>query len=89
MDSKDLFGLVGGALTSLSLVPQIWQLFRLRSAHEISLTFSLLLLVGLLCWLAYGIVYSLFPVILWNSISVALSAAILYAKLKYGRKPSG
>ncbi|MBI2958357.1 MAG: hypothetical protein HYY32_05885 [Chloroflexi bacterium] len=89
MDSKDLFGLVGGALTSLSLVPQIWQLFRLRSAHEISLTFSLLLLVGLLCWLAYGIVYSLFPVILWNSISVALSAAILYAKLKYGRKPPG
>jgi uncharacterized protein with PQ loop repeat len=28
---------------------------------------------------------SLFPVILWNSISLALMCLMLYAKVKYGR----
>ena len=86
MDPRELLGLIGGALSSTSLVPQLWRLFRLKSAREISLPFSILLLAGMCCWLAYGIVFGLFPVILWNAISVALSAAILYAKLKYGTR---
>lgn len=85
LDMKDWLGLVGGALTSLSLLPQIWQLFRLKSAHEISLPFSILMLAGLTCWLVYGIVFNLFPVILWNGIAIVLAAAMLYAKLKYGK----
>jgi MtN3 and saliva related transmembrane protein len=85
LDWKQLLGMVGGALTSLSLVPQIWQLFRLKSAREISLPFSLCLLLGIACWLVYGILFDLFPVIMWNAISLVLSAIVLYAKLKYGR----
>ena len=85
LDWKELLGLVGGALTSLSLIPQIWRLFSLKSAREISLPFSLLLLLGIACWLVYGILFGLFPVILWNAISLVLSAVVLYAKLKYGR----
>jgi len=89
LDSKDLLGLVGGALTSFSLVPQIVQLFKLRSAREISLQFALLLTAGLVCWLAYGIVFNLFPVIFWNAISLVGSLTIVYAKIKYDRKPRG
>ena len=89
MDSKELLGMVGGALTSLSMVPQMWQLFKMKSAREISLPFSVLLLAGIICWLAYGIAFDLFPMILWNSVAVVLSAAILFAKLKYGRTKGG
>lgn len=89
MDSKELLGMVGGALTSLSMLPQMWQLFKMKSAREISMSFSVLLLAGLVCWLAYGIAFDLFPMILWNSISLVLSAAILFAKLKYGRAKGG
>lgn len=89
MDSKELLGMVGGALTSLSLLPQMWQLFKMKSAREISLPFTLLLMAGLVCWLAYGIAFNLFPLILWNAISLVLSAAILFAKLRYGRVISG
>lgn len=89
MDSKELLGMVGGALTSLSMLPQMWRLFKMKSAREISMPFSVLLLAGLVCWLAYGVAFDLFPMILWNSISVVLSAAILFAKLKYGRSKGG
>lgn len=58
---------------------------KLKSAQEISLSFTLLLLSGIICWLIYGIYLSLPPVILWNAITLVLVSALLYAKLKYGR----
>jgi MtN3 and saliva related transmembrane protein len=82
---KELLGFIAGALISVGFIPQIWRLFKLKSAREISLPFTLLFLTGLACWLAYGILMSLPPVILWNAITMAMMCAILYAKLKYGR----
>jgi MtN3 and saliva related transmembrane protein len=86
MSSQEIFGLIGGALVTMALVPQVVRIFRLKSAVEISLLFNILLLIGLLCWLAYGIFFQLFPVILWNAAGAALVATLLSAKLKYGRQ---
>ena len=81
----DLLGWFAGALVTLSLLPQIIQVFRLRSAREISLLFNTMLLSGILLWLGYGIALNLLPVIIWNAIGAVLTALLLYAKLKYGR----
>ena len=81
----EYLGYVGGILTTFCYVPQIIRVFRLKSAKEISLLFTILLLVGVVVWLFYGIFLSLAPVILWNSIAVVIVAALLYAKVKYGR----
>ena len=81
----ELLGFVGGALVTCSLIPQLIRVFRLRSAHEISLLFTLLLLLGIIFWLAYGIYFGLPPVILWNAIAAVLIATLLWAKLQYGR----
>ena len=82
---EQLLGFVGGALITIGFIPQVVNLFRLRSAHEISLTFTILFLLGAICWLVYGIVLKLPPVIFWNTISLVLVSLMLYAKLKYGR----
>ncbi|MCJ7792020.1 MAG: SemiSWEET family transporter [Dehalococcoidia bacterium] len=71
---------------TVALVPQLVKIFRLKSALEISLPFTILLLVGMLCWLGYGILVPLFPVILWNAVGATLVAVLLFAKLKYGRR---
>jgi len=71
---------------TVALVPQLVKIFRLKSAVEISLPFTVLLLVGMLCWLRYGILAQLFPIILWNAVGAALVATLLFAKLKYGRR---
>jgi MtN3 and saliva related transmembrane protein len=70
---------------TFSLIPQIIRVFRLKSAREISILFTSLLLVGLIMWLAYGVFLSLMPVILWNAIGALFAATLLYGKLKYGR----
>ena len=78
-------GFVGGALVTCSTIPQLIRIFKLKSAYEISLLFTALLLLGIIFWLACGIYFGLTPVIIWNSISAVLIATLMGAKLKYGR----
>jgi len=85
LDWKELLGFMGGLITTGGFVPQVWRLFKLKSAREISLTFTLLFIVGITFWLLYGISLGLFSVIIWNSITLVLGCAMLFAKLKYGR----
>ena len=84
MVSTEYLGLVAGALIACSMIPQLIRVFQLKSTREISLLFTVLLLLGAICWLTYGIYLRLFPVILWNVIIATLVALLLYAKLKYG-----
>jgi MtN3 and saliva related transmembrane protein len=86
LSAQDVFSFIGGVLVTVALVPQVVKIFRLKSALEISLPFTILLLVGMLCWLGYGILFPLFPIILWNAVGAALVATLLFAKLKYGRR---
>lgn len=84
MDWTDVLGFIAGAFITLAFIPQVWRLYKLKSAREISLPFSILFLVGGICWLLWGIEQHLVPVILWNAISLVLVGAMLFAKLKYG-----
>ena len=85
MPLAEWFGFVAGALVTCSLIPQLIRVFKLRSAREISMLFTTLLLLGIITWLAYGIFLELPPVIIWNATGAVLVAVLLYAKLKYGR----
>lgn len=85
MPVGDLFGFIAGAVATGSLIPQVVRIYKLKSAREISLLFTSLLLTGILLWLGYGIYFKLAPVILWNAVSTILLSLLLYAKLKYGR----
>lgn len=82
---QEFLGFGGGLFITVGFIPQVWRLFRLKSAREISLPFTSLFLLGTASWLAYGVLRGLAPVILWNVISLGLMSAMLYAKLKYGR----
>jgi len=81
----EYLGLVAGALVTCSMIPQIVRIFKLRSARDISLLFTTLIMLGMACWLIYGIFLNLTPVILWNAVGVALLSVLLYGKLRYGK----
>jgi len=69
---------------TICTLPQVIRVYKLKSAREISLIFITAMIIGLICWLTYGIVLKLFPIILWNSINIILFVVFLFAKLKYG-----
>jgi MtN3 and saliva related transmembrane protein len=72
-------------LTTGGFFPQVWRLFKLRSAHEISLPFTVLFILGIVFWLSYGISLGRLPIIIWNALTLVLGCAMLYAKLRYGK----
>jgi MtN3 and saliva related transmembrane protein len=82
---QEVLGFIAGASTTVGFLPQVWRLFKLKSAREISLPFTILLLVGMSCWLAYGVFLSLLSVVVWNAVSLVLAVGMLYAKLRWGR----
>jgi MtN3 and saliva related transmembrane protein len=82
---QEIFGFIGGALTTIAFVPQVWRLFKMKSAHEISLPFTLMFLIGGVFWLAYGCVLGKPSVIIANAVALVLTSLMLYAKIKYGK----
>ena len=84
---QEILGFIGGLLINLAFVPQVYRLFKLKSAREISLPFTTMLIFGGLFWLSYGIVIGKASIIISNVIALLLSAMMLFAKLRYGRVP--
>jgi MtN3 and saliva related transmembrane protein len=80
-----LAGYCAAVCTTLSFVPQLIRVWRLRSARDISLTMFLVFSIGVFLWLVYGISIHSIPVILANAITLALSLAILVLKLRFDR----
>jgi MtN3 and saliva related transmembrane protein len=76
-------GLVAAFCTTLSFVPQLIRVWRLRSAREISLIMFLVYSLGVLLWLLYGIFIHSLPVILANAVSLVLSLAMLALKIRF------
>jgi MtN3 and saliva related transmembrane protein len=78
-------GLAAAVCTTISFVPQLIRVWRLRSAREISLIMFLVFSLGTFLWLLYGIFIHAVPIILANALSLVLSLAILALKLRFDR----
>ena len=80
----DLIGSVAAVLTTASFIPQAWHSFKTRDVSGISLGMYSVFTVGVALWLLYGILLLAWPLIIANSITLALAAAILGMKLRFG-----
>jgi MtN3 and saliva related transmembrane protein len=79
-------GMLAAVCTTVSFVPQLIRVWRLRSAREISLTMFLVFSLGTVLWLVYGIAIRSVPVMLANAVTLALSLAILAMKVRFGSR---
>ena len=84
MDPTVLVGFLAGFLTTVAFVPQVTKIWRERSAKDLSLKTFIAFTIGIGLWLLYGILEGRLPLIVWNGISLCLSAAILAMKVKFG-----
>jgi MtN3 and saliva related transmembrane protein len=82
--SLEWTGYVAATLTTLAFVPQAMKTIRSKDTHSISLGMYVVFTVGLVFWLAYGIVLGSWPMIVSNIITLGLSSTILALKLKHG-----
>lgn len=76
-------GLLAGAITSASAIPQVIKTYRSRQARDISIWQPLLLDVGMVLWLAYGIILRDVPLIAANSFSLVCYTLLIVMKIVY------
>ncbi|BBF86881.1 hypothetical protein DLM_3289 [Aquitalea magnusonii] len=82
-DLAEWLGLLAGCLTTLSFLPQVWLVWRKKSAGDISLGMYLLMCSGVALWLSYGLLIHSRPVVLANGLTLLLSMAVLLMKLVF------
>ena len=79
----ETLGYAAGIMTTIAFIPQILQIYKTKSAKDVSLAMFLLFTTGVVLWLVYGIKANAFPVIVANAITLLLSCVILFFKFKY------
>ena len=84
MNLADLLGTVAGILTMVAFAPQVWGVCKTRSTRDISLGMYLVFTTGVAFWLAYGLVLGAWPIIVANSVTLALTGTVLVLKLRHG-----
>jgi len=80
----DAIGSIAAVLTTASFVPQAWHSFKTRDVSGISLGMYSVFTLGVALWLLYGILLQSWPLMIANSITLMLAAAILVMKLRFG-----
>ncbi|MDW5265838.1 MULTISPECIES: SemiSWEET transporter [Acidobacteriaceae] len=84
-DTIDFIGYVAATCTTVSFLPQLIRVLRLRSAREISLGMFLIFSVGTALWLTYGVLLRSKPIIAANAVTFVLAMSILVLKLRFDR----
>ena len=83
MSSIQILGLVAGTITSITFLPQVIKIWKTKSAKDLSLMMLLLLMLGVILWLAYGLLVMDAAIIYTNSMVLAMSLIMLYFKLRF------
>ncbi len=83
MTAIQILGLAAGTITSFTFIPQVIQIWKTKSAKDLSLVMLLLLIVGVSMWLAYGILVKDPAIIYTNSMVLAMSLMMLFFKFKF------
>jgi len=80
-------GFLAAFLTTVSFLPQVIQVVKTKETKGISLSMYVIFVLGVASWLGYGISVSDRPMIIANSITLALASLILAYKVKSVIRP--
>jgi MtN3 and saliva related transmembrane protein len=81
MNFQDWLGTAAAVLTTSSFVPQALLTLRTRDVSGISLAMYSCFTAGVALWLVYGVVLGQWPIIVANTVTLALAGTILVTKL--------
>ena len=79
----DFIGFMAAICTTLAFVPQALKTIETRDTTSISLWMYVIFTTGVLLWLVYGLAIDNWPIIVANLVTFALSATILWFKIKH------
>jgi len=85
MTILSILATISGSLMALANFPQVYKIFKRKSAKDISAITYSVYIAGALIWLLYGIEIKSVPVLASNIIGIIASILILTGWFLYGR----
>ena len=79
----DIVGYIAACMTTSAFIPQAWMTWKRKHAEGVSLGMYVILVSGIILWLAYGVLLHAWPIIIANAITLILALFILAMKLIY------
>jgi len=81
-----LIGAVATATGVYCMLPQVMQLFKTKETESLSLLMYIVLGIGKLLWLIYGVQIGDVSLIVCNLLNAVCAAAIIWGILRYGKR---
>jgi MtN3 and saliva related transmembrane protein len=83
MELITILGLTAALFTTISLLPQLLQVWKTKSTKDISVGMFALFCGGVLLWFLYGLLVHDFPIIIANALAFIQALIILAFKVKF------
>lgn len=83
METVKIIGFLAAAISTATFLPQLYKVWRRKSADSLSFSMLLMYNISSLCWLTYGILIKSLPVILCNSITLLIGFVLIWLKYFY------
>lgn len=80
---KDIIGTIGGLLIVISFIPQLIVILKHKSAKDVSISTYVILLIGQILWIIYGILRNDLQVIITNIITSILTTLVIVFSLYF------
>jgi MtN3 and saliva related transmembrane protein len=81
MNFIEVAGYMAATLTTAGFVPQVIKAVKTKQTKDISLWMYILMIIGIILWLVYGIFNVYWPIIIANAVTLLLVVPILILKM--------
>ena len=85
LNLTELYGFIAAILTTIAFLPQLYKTWTTTSAEDVSLITLILFIIGLICWIVYGIKINSTPILVANIVTFIFNFSILILKLIYSK----
>jgi MtN3 and saliva related transmembrane protein len=81
-----LLGMLATVLSTISLIPQIIEIYRKKSADGVSFFMLVAFFIGAICWISYGVLTSSYAIVFANVIFLICSSWMIFLKFHFKNK---
>ncbi len=79
-----VIGMIAAFCTTIAQLPQVLKVLKTHQTRDISLWMYIIINIGVVLWLVYGLYILDYPLILANAVTFILTMIVLIMKIKHG-----
>ena len=83
MANLEIIGYLAGFLMAIALSPQIIKAWKTKSTRDISIVWTIIVMIGLVLWIIYAISDKIMPLLIFASIEFSMTVLLFILKIKY------